>query len=55
MTRLISWLKKVFLCDHQWILKDTIQEQNLRSGHQHWSNIYQCGVCGKHETRDIDL
>lgn len=55
MKKFVQWLKDLLLCQHDWVLIDTVQEQNLRTGHVHWSNIYHCRICGKHETRDIDL
>ena len=53
----MTFLKRLldlFWCQHQWKLIATVKDQNLRSGgYSHWSEVYQCQKCGRHETREL--
>lgn len=57
LTRIFNSLKRFvgsFKCEHEWLFMIRIREQNLRSGHRHYSNVYRCERCFKTKTVEQD-
>jgi hypothetical protein len=56
LRRLLRILERLgFYCRHQDDFVKLIQEQHIRSGYAHWSNIYKCRKCGRYRTDEIGL
>lgn len=49
---MMHWLKQLLFCKHEFEFIETIEEQNLRGGYDHLSQIYVCKICGKREVRE---
>ena len=51
---MISLIKQFFgICKHNFVFLRSINEQNLRGGYEHISEIYICEKCNKQETREM--
>lgn len=51
--RLFRFIDQHLFCNHPvWSYIDTVEDQNLRTGHRHLSQRYRCAFCGKVETRE---
>jgi hypothetical protein len=45
-------IRDTLFCKHQWVFNREVQDQNLRTGHEHRSEIYVCGLCGAVKTEE---
>lgn len=50
---ILRWIKNLLVCNHDWQHIDTIKEQNLRGGYEHWSDVYVCKKCGKYRSEEM--
>lgn len=49
LDKVVPWL----LCPHDWVHAKTVEDQNLRSGHKHATEVWVCRDCKSIEHREL--